>query len=316
MRKFLLAGSVGVLLAVVGVFGTGHAQEFRHGDNATIGIQEKIDSSVYLSGRHIDAAGTINGDLFCAGQNVTISGTINGDLICAAQNITVTGTINGSARLAAQTVNISSEVQRNLTVFAQDLTLDSRSKVGGDITGGINKANINGTVGRDLVAGASELTVDGHVGRNVTSAVDHLTLGGNAKIGGGIYYTSNNAVVKEQGSTVSGVIERHAPEKHRGHRASMLGFNLFVLLSLLIMAVVLALLFPAVFERAADFGLRSLGKTLLAGIIATLLTPIIIVILMITIIGIPLGILLLMLWITALFIILAGWSGGRKAGHS
>jgi hypothetical protein len=305
MRGKLLAilGVAGTILLLVGFSGIGHAQQFRRGSSATVNANEKLDSSAYLAGRNVDMAGDINGDLYCAGENVNISGTVHGDIICAGQTINLSGTVDGDVRIAGQSVTIGSTIGHNLTIAAQSFTLSNNGKVTQDITGGVDNMEINGTVGRDLVLGANTATINGTVGRNIKSQLDTLSLGSNAKVGGNIDYASNNQIQKAQGATVAGSINRSEPKTHT-HKSAFLGigFRIYWFFAMLLLALVLVLLLPSIFESSARRTMASFGRTLLIGIAAVLFTPVVFVLLMATIVGIPLGILLMIAWVVGLFL--------------
>jgi cytoskeletal protein CcmA (bactofilin family) len=305
MKKKSLAalGIGGLLIFILGFVSVGHAQEFRRGNSATIASNEKVDSSAYLAGRSIDVAGEVNGDLFCAGQNITISGTIHGDVICAGQTITISGRVDGDARLAGQTIAINSTINNNLTVAGQDFSLNSTGKVGQDITGGVENMTINGDVGRDLVLGATNAVIHGTIGRNIKSQVNKLDLASGAKVGGDINYASNNQLSKAPSAAVSGSIHRTQPVEHKKHSGWFgIGFRIYWFFAALLVALVLVLLFPSVFEGSARLTMASFGKTLLLGVAALLFTPVIFVLLMITVVGIPLGIILMLAWLMALIL--------------
>lgn len=299
-KKILLASMGGLLVLVLGFVGVAHAQQFRSGNNATVAANETLNSSAYLAGSHVDVAGTVNGDLYCAGQDVNVSGTVNGDVICAGQTVNISGKVNGSVRVLGQSVTLDAHVKNNLTVGAQDFVLGSAGSIGGDVTGGVSNFTLNGRVGRDIVLAAQDAAINGFVGRNIKSQVRNLNLDANAVVGGNIDYTSANEVNRVSGAVVKGNILLHQPVAR--HKNFGWGTRLYVFLAMIVFALVLALLFPSLFNQSAKRTFEAPGKTLLLGVAATLFTPIVFVLLMVTLIGIPLGILLLLSWIVALML--------------
>lgn len=304
--KILLAG----LLVVIPLFGfaiTTHAQSFRSGNNVTVPSNRTLNSSLYASGRAIDVAGTVEGDVICAGQNVTVSGTVTGDVLCAGQSIHINGTVEGSVRLAGQNVTISGDINRNASVVSQSLTIDSNSSIGGDIGIAGQDVVINGSIGRDLALASGNATINNTVGRNIQGNLNKLTLESDANVQGFIDVTSPNNIQRDSGAEVQGEITRHQPTETNDNTSWVgLGwlFTLYVIIAMLLVALVLVLIMPNVFQRAANIALAGMGKTILVGIVATVVIPILIVGLMFTVIGIPLAIVLLLAWILAL--ILAG----------
>ncbi|HEX5797589.1 MAG TPA: hypothetical protein VFX86_04335 [Candidatus Saccharimonadales bacterium] len=300
------------LLALVGI---ASAQTFRTGNTATVGKGEVIDSTLWASGQNVNIAGEVNGDVFCAGQTVSISGTVHGDVICAAQTISVSGTVAGDIRAAAQTVTVSSGIEGNLTVAGQTVTLESRSKVS-DASIASQDANVSGIITRDLALAAHSATVSGNVGRNIKANVENLTLTGSAQIGGSINYTSANEAQIAEGAKVAGETTRSEPA--RPDKGSDFGFKFFGSLALLLTALILALLFPRMFHKVTDQAVASWGKTLLVGFMSSIIAPVLIIVALITVFGIPLAILATIAWLLVLALsgVFAAYYLGRLAWRS
>jgi len=92
-----------------------------------------------------------------------------------------------------------------------------------------------------------------------------------------------------------------------------LGFGLYVLVAGLIVTLALVLLIPQAIHAVTSQGIRSPWKALLVGLIASIVVPIIILILLFTLVGIPLALLLLVAWILveALSGVMAAYYLGR-----
>lgn len=301
--KLLLIGFL-MAIPILGFAVTANAQSFRSGNNITVPGNETLNSTLYTSGRNVDIAGTVNGDIFCAAQTVTISGEVNGDVLCAAQTIHISGTVDGSVRLAAQNITINGTIERNATLMAQSVTTDTRSSFGGDVGITSTDAILNGNIDRDLAVAAGTVTINGQVGRNITGTVDTLRLGDAADVQGNIEYTSQNTLQRDGGAQVNGNITRNEPEQGKTADASdaLPLFALYLFLAMLLASIVLVLLFPRVFQTAANTALASLGTTLLIGLATSIIVPVIIMILMFTVIGIPLAILALLAWLVVILL--------------
>jgi cytoskeletal protein CcmA (bactofilin family) len=295
--KLLLAGLL-VTLPILGWAATTRAQNFQTGDVVSVQSDKTIDSTLYTAGRDVTIAGTINGDVFCGGQNVTVSGTINGDLICAAQTMTISGRVNGDIRVAAQTLSLNSEVTGRATVIAQTFNSDSKARIGGDLTLLGQSASLSAHVGRDIAGTIENLTINGHVGRNISAEIGHLSLANTAQVDGGIYYTSQNDLDRQDGAVVAGEVHRTEPTKAQNEERGTGNFVWWYMLSMLALALSLILLVPQAFQRSSVLACSSLGMTFLVGFVASILAPIVVIMLCVTVIGIPLGLLALVVWIT------------------
>ncbi len=299
---------IGLLIAIplLGFTLSANAQSFRTGNNITVPSNRNVDSTLYASGRTIDVAGTVDGDVICAGQNITISGTVSGDVLCAGQNIYINGKVEGSIRLAAQNISVSGNVQKNANILAQSITTDSNSRIEGDIGIAAQDSTINGVIGRDLAVASGNITINNTVGRNIHANTNQLTLQNDAQVKGFVDVTSPNNIERQSGATVTGKITRHQPATNKNHNTSWIGlgwlFTLYVIVAMLLVSIALVLLMPGAFHTATSTALAGMGKTILIGIAATVVVPLIIIGLMLTIVGIPLGILLLLGWLILLFL--------------
>ncbi len=277
------------------------AQSFHTGTNVNLNT-EPLNKTVFAAGQTVDIHSDVNGDIFCAGQTVSITGNVHGDVMCAGQNVTISGKVDGDVRLAGQTVIVSAEVTGNATVGGQSFTLESSGKIGGDLSVGASQTTLNGAVGRDIAAGGENVTIASTVGRNLTFGGNDLTLLSTAKVGGNVSYTSNNELQQSTGAVVLGTVTQHEPPKHeaKSKRAALFGFGiawfLFVLLAFAFAALIASLLFPQLLRSVSEQAVKRPWQTLLVGFVSTIVAPVLLGIIAITIIGIPLAIVAGLAW--------------------
>ena len=307
MRRGKLLGAMLLFLLPIFAWASlANAQTFRTGDTATVAAEETVNSSLYASGRTVDIAGTVDGDVFCAGMNVSVSGTVRGDIICVGQTVTVSGNVEGDVRLAGQTVTLGGTVDGNASVATSSFSLEGRASIGGDLSAAGSDLVLNGTVGRDAALAGATATLNNEIGRNVNASVETLVLHGQADVGGGLYYTSANEARMDQGAQVAGETRRTEPEQAKGTFeapfVTSVGFVLYLIAALMILSLALVLLFPAPVHAASEIALASPLRVLLTGFIAGLAAPVVIVILMITVLGFPLALLLLLIWLVVVFL--------------
>jgi hypothetical protein len=290
-----------VLLSGLVFVGAANAQSFKSGDTISIPASETIDGMLFAGGNNIDIAGTVNGDVYCGGQTITISGTINGDVFCAGQTINISGKIDGSVRLGGQSITLSGSVGNSATIGAQDLVIAKGASIARDLLGGSQNVTINGTIERDVVSGAKTLTVNGKIGRNISGGLSTLTIGSAGLVGGKVDYIGTKDPTVLGSGKILGQVTRTAPKKdaamENAAAAFAVGWFVYVLLATLALALVLAALFPRVFEKSAAETIKSPGRTILVGVLGMILTPVLVVTLFITVIGVPIAILTILTWL-------------------
>jgi cytoskeletal protein CcmA (bactofilin family) len=295
------------LFVLIGLFFAGSAYAagpaMRTGDNPTVSKNETIDSSLYIAGSTITIAGTVRGDVYCAGQNITITGVVEGDVFCAGQTLQVNGKVGG-ARLAGQTITISGAVERSVTAFGQSVTIADTARVRRDAT--IYGANtvITGNIGRDIVSGGEQITVAGTIGRHANLVTQQVTVSGAGRIDGDLTYTSQNQVQIKDNGKVVGKSERieptHKEASPQSKWAEKFASTLYWFCALLLFGLALLAVLPKSFEGSEAVLVHRSGWSLLVGLSALIVTPIVVVLLLITLVGAPLGFVLLALWVSAL----------------
>lgn len=294
-----------LLIVLVGGFALGakaHAfSHFRTGNNANVAVGETLDSTLFTAGKQVDIAGTVNGDVFCVGQDVLISGTVNGDVICGARDINISGHVTGNVRLAAQTIDISGIIDHNATAIGSTVNTETKSRIGGDATLGVNNLNLSGSIGRDLLMGSSDANIIGSVGRDIKGNSSQLFLESSARIGGSIAYTSNQDLSKANGAVVKGTVTRTPSPEHRRAWNRLFLFTgaaaLILALILLINALAVTAIWPRLLQRVSQQAIKRPWWVLLTGFVATIVVPVLAILLIATIVGIPLAIMLILAWI-------------------
>ncbi len=309
----------GLIVGGVLFGGVASAHEVRSGNNSTVSKTEVIDNTLFIAGNTVTIDGEVNGDVFCAGQNITISGSIHGDVICGGQTIRINGHVDGDVRLAGQTISIGSAIDGNATVVGQSFVLESTGAIGGDMSLGSESATLNGPIKRDLGVGGTTVTLSSEVGRNIKGGVDKLSLTSTAVVKGDIQYESRNDIDKAAEAQVQGKTTRTMPkETGSSKKGAVFGFTimwfLYWLLAMMAIALSLALLFPGLLRNIANGATPRPWKALLIGFLASLAVPVILILLALTVIGIPLALVLGLMWLVITLV--SGPTAGYYLGHT
>lgn len=301
---FAAVAAVGAALfvGVPALAATAGWSEFgKTGDSVTIGKDEIKNGSIYLAGNSVEMAGTVNGDVYAAGENIRITGTVNGDVLAAGLNVAVDGQVSGSVRTAAQNVNIGGKVGGSVSAFAQNAWLNSASTVGGDFNGGAATVNLDGTIGKNVRFAAETFNLNGKIGGVSDLSVGTISIGSAGVFGGDVFYeaTTDQTVPKEK---VSGDVYYNATPEGRAdaQAASAIGAIFVWLMGVLVAvvtALVIALIAPNSLVRACRFARSNLAKAVLYGIAFIFAGPMFVIVLLMTVIGIPLAVIFLLLWI-------------------
>lgn len=282
------------------------AFEVKVDDSVNLNKEEIADGNVYASCGDMKIDGTVNGDVIAICKSIIINGTINGDLIAFSQDITINGEVKGSARLAGTNITISGIVNHNINAFGTEINLTPSSTVAWDVlVAGVN-GNFNGTIGGNLHGSIASANVAGKIGKNINLTIeDDSSQGGllitkDAIIGGGLTYTAKQDAKLESLSSVVGPVSHQTPKEKTTTALNIISEIFYKLSALFLIGLVLiSLKKKSIHDVSKNLETKN-WQTLLIGLGALFLTPLIILFFTLTIIGIPLAILLLAIYIILL----------------
>jgi len=288
------------------------ASEFRTGDKLVILKDEVVNDDIYFAGSSVIVEGTINGDLVAAGSEIKVTGTINGSIIAAGGSIIVKGNVANDVRVAGGEVRIGGDVGDNVLAFTGQFILENNARISRDLTLGAGTAIIDGTVNGNINGGVSDLEMRGATKGNVTLEIDNnIRIFPGATIGGNLEYSAPN-----QGE-ISGIVSgkttyKEAPPK-KGDLRSKIESEIMGYLWLLLIGIVSLMIAPELTRKNSDKVAMNPLKNLLWGLLFLIIVPIVTILLLITIIGIPLSLILFIIYIVTIYIsrIYVGyWVGG------
>lgn len=310
-----------IWLTFVVAIAAGHvpaaAQQFSAGQSVRIAVDETHRGDIYATGELIEVAGRLDGDLVAAGQRIQTTGAIDGDLFAAGRTIDIRGPVSDSARLAGEQVTVDAMIDGDLVAAGNRCHLFEDANITGGVTAACATLEILGTVGRDLRGGAGELTIGGHVRGNVRVETDRLVLGPRARIDGDLVYESRTPLSPEEVARVGGTVRFDEVVDDDGSSGATTGGLLFwvwqtgaALLAGLLMVALFRGFVPHLGGMLA--GNTTVGALL--GFAAFLMVPAGAVVAIVTIVGIPVGIAALLLFVVALYaakLPVAAWAGQR-----
>lgn len=272
----------------------------------------------------------INDDLFVGAQTVQIDGTVNGDVFIGAQTTKITGVINGNLHVGANTIDLSGTVRGNVYAGAQSIFV-SGSSIGGSLLIGAGTINVDkdSQIGGSIIAGAGVLSIDSQIKRSVYAGTENLTIGADALIGKDLYYASGDknhtnisnkakvtgSVYKSEVDTMKANAKVEAAKKNvpQALNAAKVFTTLISLVGALVVGFLYMKFFNKSFVDASETVSRSFWKSLGIGFLVTIAFIPGIIVLLMTIIGIPVAGLsiLIMLLYTYLAKIVVGSALGK-----
>ncbi|MBZ4654679.1 MAG: hypothetical protein JG781_2036 [Peptococcaceae bacterium] len=263
-------------------------------DNITVKTGDTAKGPRFYAGSSVKIDGTVDGTVFSAAREITINGTINGDLFTAAQEITINGKVMGNLYAAGQDVKIAGQVSGDVFGAGQkiDVTKDALLQRDALLAGA--KIVHNGQIQRQLLGYGENISVSGLVGSDASMEVEKLEIRDGTMIKGNLTYRSPNKASISNTAKVNGPIDWQKTEP-RVHKEKPRFADNFIslilgLLGALLIWFLIHLWRPAFWSSTATIIREQPLKTLGVGALVLILTPILVILLMITVIGIPLGV--------------------------
>jgi cytoskeletal protein CcmA (bactofilin family) len=302
-RVWRLAGVILVSAFVVCGARADEAQEHRDGAQ---GVERQLGADRFVAGGSLSVSKPVAGDLIAAGGNVDVDAAVAGDAIVAGGNLRLGGDVGQSVYAAAGQLRILGKVGRNVRVAGGQIEIGPNAQIAGNLTSGGGQVNLNGGVTGYVQVAGGRVVINGPVGGDVEAASGRLELGPNARIAGSLRYRSADEFKRDPAAQVSGGVERLAmpvgvaTRMQRERSALHGGASVAWTLGMMLLAAVLLAALPGFYEQVAQTLRTRPGISLLAGFALLVCTPVAAVILLVTVIGVPLGLLTIALYLALL----------------
>lgn len=284
------------------------AFDVREGEIVTVASGEVVNDDLYIASGDIVIDGTVNGDVFAVGRSITINGKVNGGVSFAGQTATINGEITNGLRFGGQSIMVNGRIGRDLVVGGAQLSVSGTGQIDGDLVFGAGTVQVDGSIGDSILGAGGKVTLTNNVGGDIILSVDSLTITSSADIQGDIKYTSSNEASIQSGASISGDISHLIPEQTetaKGIMAGIVGSVVWKILSYVMIFIIGIILILIAKKRITLMQIaiqKSPWQTLGWGALILIATPIAAVIVMITVIGLPLGIISLLLWGIVLYL--------------
>ena len=302
-RRLGLALLIAFIVALIGA-PAAFAADFRTDTSISIGDDEVINDDLYLFGTTITVNGIVNGDLFAAGNSLTVNGTVNGNVFLVGQEVTVNGAVSRGARITANNATISGSIGEDLLLLGNSTGIHGGATIGRDLIATVASLTLDGMVQRRFAGKAQTVTLNGSVGSNIDISVEELTITEDASIGGDLTYRSNEMAEIAGGADIGGDVNYEMvgeADIETGFSIDSVVPSIIGLIMTAVYGTALLLIFPRLTVTASNQLLEKPLMSIGMGIVFLIVVPIVSVLVMITVIGIPLGLIALLLYGIALF---------------
>jgi hypothetical protein len=326
------------LIAMCSQFIYASAYRIEYGNNVTITIP--VYEDVYVAGGTVTISVPIHGDLIIAGGTIIINDSVTNDILLTGGNVTFNGFVGDDIRCAGGNIRISKNVVGDVVVAGGTVIVDKGVTIGGLITAGGNitlDGNVNGELrgafGELILNGAvlknmdcrgGEITVNGSIGGTSVIAANEINIGNNAAFNNDVRYWNKKGSLDFKQSLKNGKATYDASMRmQRGEwfylgAATIVGLLWYLGMALL-MIMIVQYLFCNTMKDAAIIVYNQSLKSLGFGFLFFIVVPVTAVIAFVTVIGVPVGLILMFGYIALILLasiitslIIAHWFNNRN----
>jgi hypothetical protein len=266
------------------------------GVGGVVNLTEPVADNALLMGGKLSVAAEVKGNVLATGGEVSIGGNLGKDLVAAGGNVKLDAIVAGDVRLGGGEIEIGPA-----TVIA-----GSTSLAGGKV---VFEGNSHGL----LKASGGSVQINGSALRDVQARGDEVVIGPQARIEGRLIVHSPQQPQIAETAVVRGGVEYHpdgtvesapAPGKADAREQDSPLSGLAWLVGMFLAGALFLRVLPDHSAAAATAIARDPIRAVAVGIAVLVGVPMLILVLSITIVGIPLALLLVPLYLLIVFL---GW---------
>ncbi len=274
---------------VLAVAGAASADDNRLSAGDEVTLDEYVPGNVYLAGGRVNLDDRVGGSAFVTGGEVDVRGSIGRNLYAAGGDLRIEGEVEGSVRAAGGKVRVprGAKLRKNVTL------------AGGSV-------EMEGEVGEDLEAYGESIVINGIIGGDLQIAGENIRIGPDTRVAGRLEYKSGGTfTIDPLAQIAQGIEELDANDrgwlKKFGRGVTRVGGAMFSL-GVLLLGALLILGLPGFSREAAATIRREWWQSAGIGCVMLVGVPFAIVVLMITIIGIPLALMMIFGYVVLLML--------------
>jgi cytoskeletal protein CcmA (bactofilin family) len=275
--------------------------------------------NAYMNGASVRPAGTVAGDFLALGGRVVVDQEIKGDVMAVGGSVDLRAPVGDDVRAFAGDVSVESSIGGELNVRAGNINLLKSAHIGQSAALMGGKVLIDGRIDGPLKVRAQEIILNGQVNGDARLDAESIELGPQAKLAGSLTYSARQELSQAGGAVILGTLTRDPEamgqrgwrgrqghddergwERHMAWEGPAWIGALFTFVALLACAAFLLLVFPRYSCRAAALVEDEPGLAMVIGFATLIGLPVLAMLLLITILGIPLALALLALYPAAL----------------
>lgn len=301
------------------------AQQFEYGNKVV--IHQPVYEDLYIAGGNVTVDAPVHGDLVIAGGTVTVQDSVTHDILVAGGTVIIKGYAGDDIRCAGGRLYISNRTAGDLLVTGGRVQVNRSARVEGSLLASGGDLMIAGTVKGPMRVRANRMAFNGAAAGPAVLMARELSIGRRAAFQQDVRYWNRKGHPDFSHAMRHGTAVRDESLRMASARWHYLGFTsavflLWYLAAALIFIILLEYLFTRIMQKAGSSLLRYPLPYTGYGLLFIIVMPVLIFFILLTMIGIPLALLLLLGYLVILMlssnisaVVLANWLNSRYHRH-
>jgi cytoskeletal protein CcmA (bactofilin family) len=297
------------------------ALDFRDDEDTHIGASETVSETLVCTGEIVTVDGTIDGDLIVGAERFTLRGTVTGNLYVFASEVEVAGIVEGTVISIGERISLSADVDGGVMLAGDRVTITDGARLGRDVVVFGEGVRIAGRAARDVTFAGDWIEVRAEIARDLhVLGADRVELLDSARVGRDVRarLMGRDAEIEQASESIVGgevtVSKESLLHDHYLAHYKETSFYIMVLVGAagaFVFGLLIYLLDPRFFE-ADPPDARGFVRSLGIGFVVLLSSPVAIILVGLTVVGIPVAVLGSFFLISAVYtsyVIVAGLVG-------
>lgn len=266
-----------------------------------LATDEVIDKFETVIEENVDYDKTVNGSSIQMGNNVNVKGNTQGIGITLGNAVKFNG-ITDYAVIFGNTIDVNGTIENDGFIFGNLINFSETFNANRDIVIFGNEITLDGDFNRDVVIYGSKVIINGNIKNNLTINATNIEIKSTTVVAGLLKYNKDASI--DNHSDDINQIELSAEIHQKNTFADTIVMTLHSLAGLLVVYVALVLITPALFEtinnKTQNLKVADVLSLLGLGALILIVVPIIAILLISLVFGIPLSLLLITLYIISI----------------
>ena len=263
-------------------------------------------ANVYMAGADVKIETPVDGDLYAAAGRVIVQQRVSGDAVIVAGSIDLTNTIGDDLRAAGGVISVAGRIAGEALIGGGSIAFGRDTEVFGHVLLAGGDIAVAGRLYGGLKTYGKNIVILGEIQGPVELSGEKIEILGSARILGDVTYTSRHKIRIDPGAQISGSVTQTSSAFEfphpKLHIPGLPALRPLLLLGLLAAGALLLSLFPRFTGHALQTLNASPLKSVGLGTAIFFSLPPVILLLTLTIIGIPIALVLAAFYGAALLI--------------